>query len=294
MHKSVTVVVVALLLLALTTAGFCQYNTVGLSAASATARWMGMGGTGIAVANDEGAIDFNPANLATMHLGAPSSDDGTAWEGSLTWGDSAFNELSEKLGVVKPSAGWGAAVSYEHASEAGYVDGELAPQAFEGFTDDIVEAGYAHTVCHGLSVGASFIDWSGQDQSNLGALYAFPLFNCLPPARVGLVWQNVFTQNDEPGILNGGLSLPVAPGLTVASDVYDITKDAFPFATVGAEYCMKDGVSLRAGDYRGEFAAGAGYKVNQWRWDVAYNEFPDHWFNEDNPQQWTVTGSVRF
>ena len=40
----------------------------------ADARYLGMGGTGIAVADDLGAADYNPANLGTMSLGVHRPD----------------------------------------------------------------------------------------------------------------------------------------------------------------------------------------------------------------------------
>jgi hypothetical protein len=322
MHK-LLVVAVVVLLLAISTAGFCQINLVGLYADSATARWMGMGCTGIAAANDEGALDFNPANLATMKLGKKCDPSATDWEGSLTWGDGSFNELSEKIGVVRPCDNWGAAVSYEHASgSAGAIplSAAISPAAeYEsGWTDNIFQAGYGHKISGtGLSVGASVLSWSGNlgeivgdgvapaddgrsfsgdTLTNLGVLYEFPMHN-LPPLRVGAVWQNIFSQiaftHTEVSPFDAGIAIPVCPGLTLAADALDVTKTYAPADSVGAEYCMKDGLSLRAGDYVGNFTAGAGYRKDNWRLDVAYDRDVDNYFS-DNAAQWTVTGSVRF
>ena len=65
-----------------------------------TARWAGMGGTGIAAANDAAAIDFNPANLPHMELDGVDMGRPLAWGGTATYGSGTFDDLSLKIGTV--------------------------------------------------------------------------------------------------------------------------------------------------------------------------------------------------
>ena len=273
--KPFHVIAVVVLLLGLASAGFCQWNYTGLTSDSVTARWMGMGGTGTAAANDEGAIDFNPALLATLDLGMPmNSNSPLASKGSLTGSTGEYDAFSVKVATVNVEQGWGAGVGYEHATK--------------WWIDDILQVGVGYKIPNTqLSVGAQVANWEGDYQGFLGAVYDFPQKE-LSPIRLGAVWGNFTSADGVPSWLNLGLVVPVTPELRLAVDMWDATDNMWKtFWSFGAEYQLQDGIAVRAGALDGDFSAGAGYKRDAWSLDAAFSSF---W--GDN--QVTVTGGCTF
>jgi len=276
MRTLVVAVVVAVLILGVVSTGFCQWNYTGLTSDSVTARWMGMGGTGTAAANDEGAIDFNPALLATLDLGMPANGNGPLTSKasiSGTTGDH-YDAFSFRAATVNAEQGWGAGVGYEHATN--------------GWIDDILQVGAGYKLPNTqLSLGAQFTNYGGYYQGFLGAAYDFPQKE-LSPIRLGAVWGNLTNADGGDSWLNLGLVVPVTPELRLALDMWDATANMWKtFWGFGAEYQLPQGIAVRAGMQDGDFAAGAGYKQDAWSLDAAFSSFWDH-------NEITVTGGCSF
>lgn len=274
MSKVVVAVLIAVLLVGAVSTGFCQYNYVGLTSDAVTARWMGMGGAGTAAADDEGAIDFNPALLPGLDLGAASETFGLmAVKGSLTVSAGEYDSFSARVAAVDANGVWGAALGYEHASD--------------GWIDDILQVGVGYKLPNtGLALGAQMHDWNGESMLHLGAAYDLPALSV--PVRLGAVWGNLTNTDYTDSWLNLGLSAKPVPGLRVAVDVFDVTDNLWKtFWAFGAEYQLPEGIALRAGAQDGDFAFGAGYKREAWSVDAAFSSFWD-----DN--QFTLTGGMSF
>jgi hypothetical protein len=283
--KPLHVVVVAVLLLGIASGGFCQWNEFGINNNLASARWVGMGGAGTAAANDEGALDFNPASLATMNLGLPQDPESAmVWRGSLTLSTGVFDQVNPKLAVVNPQEGWGAAVGYEHASESDWWTDEIA----------VIGVGYKFKNTP-VSLGASYCRDNAADFVHVGLLAEFPQ-KTLPPIRVGVVAANVTEVYDLSPWLNLGVAVPLLEGLTLAVDVWDVGDTNWRVWNFGAEYQWPEGYAARAGTYDGSesFTGGVGYKQDRWSVDLAYLKWPGYWGSWANRDQWTLTGGYCF
>lgn len=280
MKVRVVLITLALLLL-FATCGFCQFCVYGLSTG---ARWVGMGAAGTAAVDDAAALDFNPANLATMDLGQ-SADPNAAlvWKGSLTVATGALDAFVPGLGVVNPEEGWGAAANYQHA------------EADEN-PIDLGSIGFGYRFRNTpLSLGVVYNRVTEHNVVSLGALCQFAQKE-LPPVRFGAVWANLSEEDGSPSWLNLGLAAPVAPGLLLAVDAYDVTDNAIgSYFCYGAEYQWPQGFAVRAGLFRDDgFAGGIGYKQDNWSVDLACNGWPNDFGSEDDETQWTLTGGFTF
>jgi len=280
--KPLVAVFVVVLVLALASTGFCQWNSIGLLGPSTSARWVGAGGLGTAAATDEGAIDFNPANLATLRLGPGTEGNDLVWRGSFTWGGGSFEDSSLKLATVNPDAGWGAAASFEHVTWSC------------GCEDNYAQVGYGWKLKkYPISLGVSLSNFDEHNMINLGALYEVNQKK-LPPVRLGAVCANANNVDDEPAWLNLGVAVPVSERFFFALDAFDVTSSLWEaFYAFGAEYQFPNNLAVRAGSWNGGFTGGLGVKLNQWSLDVAFNQWGDDWYGDDE-NQWTVTGGVNF
>jgi len=278
--KPLVAVFVVVLVLAIASTGFCQWEEFGVFSNSVTARWIGVGGTGTAAATDEGALDFNPASLATLKLGPGTAGNDMAWKGSITLGGGTFDESSLKVATVNTSQNWGAAVSFERASD--------------DWTDELAQAGYGWKLSrYPLSLGASIASEDGDNYFNVGALYEVNQ-KTLPPVRLGAVVANVTCNDDEPAWLNLGVCVPVSERFFIALDGFDVTGSLWePIYAFGAEYAFPKDLVIRAGSLDGAMTIGAGMKRNQWNLDVSFNGWPSDWGWSDE-HQFTATAGVEF
>ena len=250
---------------------------MGVMNAWTTARWAGMGGTGIAAANDAAAIDFNPANLPHMQFDSVDMGGPLTWGGTATYGGGDFDDMSLKIGTVSNEGNWGAGFSYERASDSGW-------------HDTILSLGYG-AICGPRSswgISATRDEMSGRSETwiNAGALYAIP-HSQGAPIKVGLIVSNILEDDNDPRFYNLGLAVPVGEKLLLAVDYWDITDKWSKQWNFGAELTVAPEWRVRLGQLDEDWTGGAGYRKDKLSLDAAYIDYP--W-----DSMWLVSGSTPF
>ena len=274
------------LLLGLASAGYCQWWWMGVMNAGTTARWAGMGGAGIAAANDAAAIDFNPANLANLEMVGADTSGRMSWGGAATWGGGSFEDLSLKIGARSNQGDWGAGFSFERPSDSGW-------------HDNIWSLGYgARLGSGGSSWGVSAIrddefcscgNVHRNTWVNAGYLHALPQ-GVAPPIKIGLLITNLLEDENDPRFFNLGVAVPVGEKLLLAADAWDVTDEWERFFNFGAELAVAPDWCVRAGRMDTDWTVGAGYRKARLSLDVAFIRADD--FLYDN--QWLVSGNFPF
>lgn len=213
------------------------------------ARALGMGGAFSAVADDAGALWWNPAGLARAELR------------EITFSHTAYieNAAAEHVGFLKPVASLrgalGASLTYltipgiEGFDSSGNATGKLAASGYAGGLS------YATTLAPGLTAGATgkyisqkFDSTSGSGfAADLGAQFRGEKFG------LGLVAQNLgpsFKLGDSsdplPRAIRGGLFYVPLPRVTLSFDEEKPHDDAAR-AHLGAEWAVNQGLRLRGG-----------------------------------------------
>ncbi|NLO73016.1 MAG: hypothetical protein GX100_02755 [candidate division WS1 bacterium] len=285
------------------------------------ARYLGMGNTGIALADDLAAVDYNPANLGVM--GIISDMPARYWE--------APTSLDEKLlaGQVLGSASLGGDLDLS----AGYVGAMIVDEVHKkhGFsvgwksynspgeveplpkTEDII-LGYGHQYyyenwCWGFSYLHSKTTGVPTNQPPPAAPYRHEIADTLqvggltwfaqdqrPDIRAGAVIQDLLNNNGGP-FINVGVAVPLSEKLVVAVDWNDIFNSDGTSFNVGAEWAFDPAWRLRAGDanvFRQSDTddaptVGVGWIHEKWQADLAYVAPP-----EGRDTQWVVSGSYTF
>lgn len=245
-----------------------------------TARAVGMGGAGIAVADDAAAWFQNPAGLAALNVPCPegaeygsdamfsigSVEDDESW--SLTW------------------SGWKPADSF--GAGAGYFDPAFGGHAFGvGFG-----AGFKNMpLSFGLNVTSvqtdhpvynpypdQIMDGGDYTTLNAGAMYRFG--SDASPFKVGVVANDLTNELYDTAIFNAGASWMPVSRLLVAVDVLDVTDETEGDMLVngGVEYGFSAGegrtIFGRAGladngeDH--DVTVGIGYAKGPWHLDFAW------------------------
>lgn len=252
--RAVTIVAFAVAVLLVTSAvGFCQ-----------TARAVGMGYTGVGLADDAGAWLFNPAGLPHMNIPARvMNDDPTALHWQAIAGDTFGGDIPGDvldLGAVGQDSG--AAIGRIHLRDLG--------TTLTGF-------GFGTQVGKQWSFGASILDNDGpaahQVTLNAGAMYQW---NCRwapdRPVKIGLTLNDLTKEVQT--TVNGGVSFSVGPKVLVAADLIDITNQTDTGMRhtgrqldAGLEYKPWRWLALRAGEQDGDWGWGAGVRYKGWQLD---------------------------
>ena len=272
------------LLLGIASAGHCQWWWMGTMNAATTARWAGMGATGIAAANDVAAIDFNPANLPNMELDGMDMGRPLAWGATATYGagdddDRFFDDLSLKIGAVSNEGKWGAGFSYERPSGPGW-------------DSNIWSLGYG-AICNprwSWGISAARDEWSNNSETwiNAGLLYSIPQPTAAP-IRVGVLVTNILEDRNAPRMYNVGVAVPVGEKVLLAVDYWDVTdEDWWPHWNFGAEVAVAPEWCVRAGRLDEDWTMGVGYREARLRLDAAYIDA------RGDENQWLVSGSIPF
>lgn len=239
-----------------------------------TARTMGMGNVGIAVADDAAAWLQNPAGLASLNIPCP---EGKLWANDIvgTWSD--LDELTG-LGLTwsgfQPAKGIGFGAGISDVEDIGTFYGA-------GFGMNIGTSPFSA----GVTVQRTNFDVSIDDETlfNLGLMYNLPLAE-RAPVRLGLVVEDITDETDMGPFFNFGAAWYATPALLLAADVVDLTDetDDGPFFNLGAEYAFGTDMAwkARAGlvdsllSNGHDLTLGVGYKfVNNWRLDAAWQDF---------------------
>lgn len=255
--------VLTLLLMLSASAGYClEFGT--------TARYFGMGGAGIAASDDAGALDFNPANLASLETGEPADQYGYwgAQDGAWAWQGIGTFELSGDLDYMAINiAGlnelnnWGLGVSFKD---------------FDLFDEQVWTLGAGFRLGEGpYSVGASLVRLDNSVSEtlfNIGGLYTMDRPGMLP-IRIGATISDITDEIGGP-FFNVGAAIPLAEGrVKLAIDVLDITDEVDTLFNIGAEAALANGWIARVGSLDGDLSLGAGYKYGKWNLDAAWVDF---------------------
>jgi len=237
-------------------------------------RAAGMGGAGIAVADDGAAWFQNPAGLAALNVPVK---EGTEYGNDVIFGFADTDEMSAwglSWSGWKPSSNMGFG--------AGFGDVENLGSAFGagfgvGFKDTPLSAG--------LNVMALNPDGTVVDEStvlNAGALYRLSLGEGKAPLRVGLTVLDITDEMGGP-VWNAGLAWKATSDLLIAVDFNDLSDEGDQGVLVsgGVEYAFGSAKAWRAragamdnGDET-DFTVGLGYQAKQWRLDAAYLDTED-------------------
>lgn len=247
------------------------------------ARALGMGGAFVAVADDANAVYYNPAGLALIE-----GHSVTSLYSNLMGAGSYFGAGYAQKNV-------GAAVVGLMSTVQG-TDDYGNPTRDVNYREGTVAGGYARAFGP-VALGGALKLYSQEMGTNrgfgatgdVGALITLP---SMGGVRAGVVAKNLVgavkfdsghqDKFDPSYVL--GLSLKPLKGLTLAAD-YDVTHSE---GRVGAEYRIADAFAARAGatmnaDKKFGFSAGAGFAVQSFRIDYAYQfhaDLPDsHWLS---------------
>jgi len=246
--------------------------------AFSTARWAGMGGAGIAAANDAAAIDFNPANLPRMQFDSADMGGPLSWGGTATYGGGRYDDLSVKVGVVGDGGQWGAGLGYERPSGSGWHDNiyGLGFGAMGGPTWN-------------WGVSATRDDWGSGRVTwyNVGVLCAIPQAQGAP-IRVGLLVTNVMEEINHPRFYNLGVAVPVGERILLAADYWDITDEWESFLNFGAEVTVAPEWCVRGGRRDESWTMGVGCRQGRLSLDAAY------YVSHSGDNQWMVSASSPF
>jgi len=281
MNRLMTVVTVVVLLL-VSTAAFAQYTTTVLveGIALVPARQMGMGGVGVAAADDAGAINYNPANLASLDIAPPAGmySQYDPYARPWNWQIAGTAEVSgdmdfwgAHLAGTNPQSNWGIGASYQSVS----------PSSESNWWMVGTGAQLGSSNCQwGVSVMDADL-YGGKTTFNVGLLYTQQLTTG-PPLRIGLTAEDVTDELNVGPFFNVGLAYPVMVSddqqLLLAADLLDATNQMNSTINVGMEFRPCANWAIRGGliniDDSSNTTAGLGYDGGSWRVDVAWQEWP--------------------
>jgi len=291
MNRLMTVVSVVVLLLASSVA-FAQYTTTVLieGIALVPARQIGMGGVGVAAADDAGAINYNPANLASLNI-APPAGQYDPYTEPWHWQIAGTGEVSGDLDYwgahlagTNSQSNWGVGASYQSISPSSESNWWLAGTG-------------ARLGSSNWQWGISVMDadlYGGQTTFNVGLLYTQQLPDG-PPLRIGLTAEDVTDELDVGPFFNVGIAYPMMVSgdqqLLLAADLLDATDQIHSTINVGVEFQPFANWTIRGGlidiDDSSNATAGLGYKDGAWQVDVAWQE----WSSTSMDDEVIVTGS---
>jgi hypothetical protein len=298
--RNICLVIASLIIFGL--AGYVQAEGVGTTGAQflkiePAARPLGMGGSFSAVADDANAIFYNPAGIARLET---REFTGTYLQyfQAISYGSFACLYPLEK-------GAFGVGINYlgvddidrRSATDVDDPDGTSTPDTF-GAMDTAVSVAYARenvvpSLLEGLDLGANLrmIYQTIDDESSFSAMFDIAGFYPVnDKLSLGLNVQNIgsnvkFREESDPLPLNVKVGAAFKPvkGLTVACDINEYVIDQILYASVGAEYWIKEVVGLRAGykygydtDSLGSnvgLAGGMGFRISNIGLDYTFAPF---------------------
>jgi len=267
------------LLLGIASAGHCQWWWQGVMNLNTTARWAGMGATGIAAANDAAAIDFNPANLPNMEFDSVDMGGPLTWGGTATYGWGDRDDLGLKVGAVGDGGKWGAGLGYERPSDSGW-------------HDDIYGLGFGARMSNpgwtwGVSATRDDYDSYSYTWYNAGVLCSIPQPQGAP-IKVGLIMSNILEDDNDPRFYSLGVAVPVGEKILLAADWWDITDEWWEHYNFGAEVAVAPEWCVRVGRLDEDWTMGVGFRKARLHLDAACIK------QEHDDNQWLVSGSIPF
>lgn len=231
-----------------------------------TPRMDATGGGFAGVSVDETASFYNPAGLPLLQtFGTTVSPwPSRASLNVLVDGPAGQDQFSAFYAgrAADRSTGWGA--SYTHSSN--------------GVDLDAFSLGYGQRIGEGLTAGASLFHVSNGDDNtsfDLGAMYRREI--ALNAWRFGLWVEDVIDEYGGP-FFHLGAAVELPAGVNVGATIFDISDEVDTLLGIGAEWHvpMTDFI-LRAGNFDGDFTAGAGYRWSNFELSFAWMDLEDDW-----------------
>ena len=284
------VTVVALLLVS--TAAFAQYTT----AANAdygipgftTARYMGMGSVGVAAADDVGAINYNPANLASLDIAPPaglstSSDvfaQPWSWQAAGTLevdGDLDYRALH--FAGSDSQAEWGFGASWHSTDSPSWM---VADWWLAGIGARLGSSNWQW----GISVMDGADDFYGDETTfNVGFLYNWQQ-QTGEPVRIGFTVDDLTDEYQAGPFFNVGIAWPISTcecgPLLLSADLLDATDEYETLFNVGFELKPLENWAFRGGRFNNDlYTAGVGYESGAWEIDVSWQEAGPSGLNDE-------------
>ncbi len=261
--KPISLVVAAVALLLASTVAFAQ-----------TARYLGMGMTGIAVADDAGALQFNPANLASLDIALPAAahPQYDPWAHPWDWQVAGSLEVSGDLDYKALHLAGG-------NSQNGYGLGAYWADTM-GADEWSVGFGVQQGANWSWGLGVQNLGSGGGSDTLLhaGLLYEVPQEDAsYEPVRLGLHLQDLTDETNNGPFFNLGIAVPLARCLRedvlLVADWWDVSDEIDSTYNLGVEYVAPNEWAVRAGLIGGdELTAGLGYDGGTWKLDLAWAE----------------------
>jgi len=244
-----------------------------------TARYSGMGGVGVAVADDNGAINFNPANLGALNIApdgaADAADEDWDWQvGGTLEVDGELDYWAVHVAGNNASKGRGFGAAFHSTDAECWM---VADWWLVGLGSQLGDSPW-HV---GISVLESDEDlYDDETVLNFGLLYECQS-DSERPVRVGLTVEDLTEQLDTGEISSGpfinlGVALPFGAGCgdwLVGVDLLDATDECERSVNAGVELTTSQNWVLRGGYRDGDMlTVGAGYDGGNWRADASWAE----------------------
>jgi len=246
------------------------------------AAWLGRGGTGAALTNEDATGYVNPAGLARLGTDGFLVEKGDNWCGQFGYTHDASAGVDEwvaQASARRMGADWGASLGYA------WWDGDK--EWFAGFGKAIKASGDNHGWYAGIllwdskyhtNIGGRTVarDTVGED---VGVQYATQMDILGFPSTVSLGAVLVDLTDEFQRYVNAGIGLKFSR-LTLAADFIDVTDDTEKGNTtnVGAEYKLCKYVTGRVGLQDSDLTWGASFQKDNLAVDFgAYQPENSHW-----------------
>jgi hypothetical protein len=249
--------------------------------AQTTARSLGMGATGVGVADDAAAWFQNPAGLGALNL---KVQDEKLWANAV---DGTYVDWGDEDGFAIDWSGWQPAKLW--GVGAGFASGDDENDYGAGFGATFKNTPFSW----GVNVMVEDPDpGSTNTYFNVGLMYRFVQPE-KEPVRLGLLVRDLTDESNNGPFLDLGVAWPATDKLLVAVDFNDVTDEVDTQINAGVEY--KFGLTNEWAGRAGmvdngdghDLTLGAGYSVKNWHFDAA-------WVSSDPDNTWSVSAGVNF
>jgi len=252
------------------------------------ATWLGRGGTGVALTNEDATGYVNPAGLARMGTDGFPVEEGDNWYGQFGYAHDASADVDQWIAQAsarRMGADWGASLGY------GWWDGDK--EWFAGFGKAIKAKGDNRGWYGGVllwdskyrtdvsveSVRAASLVTRDKVGEDLGLQYVNQMDILGFPSTVSVGAVLVDLTDEFQRYVDAGIAFKFSR-LTVAADFIDVFDDteAGNTTNVGAEYKLCKYVTGRVGSMDSDFTWGASFQKDNLAVDFgAYQPEDWHW-----------------
>jgi hypothetical protein len=252
------------------------------------AAWLGRGGTGVALTNEDATGYINPAGLARLGAEGFPVEEGDNWVGQFGYAHDASADVDEwaaQASARRLGADWGASLGY------GWWDGDK--EWFAGFGKALKAKGdnhgwyagalvwnsdYSTDVATGSVTSAALVrrNKMGED---LGLQYVNKATIFGYPSTVSLGATLIDLTDEFQRYVDAGIGIKFSR-LTLAADFNDVFDDTYDGNTtnLGAEYKVCKYVTGRIGSMDSDFTWGASFQKDNLALDFGATQPEDfHW-----------------